>query len=450
MGRNTVPPHSQFSLQRTTTKLMTATQALAIDASQFRGDFPILQTHARSGAPLAYLDNAASTQRPTAVIEAISDCYRSYYANVHRGIHTLSEKATERYERSRQSVAEFLNAETRREVIFTAGTTAAINAVARSWGDANVGAGDHVLLTMAEHHANIVPWHQLASRTGAHVHFLPLSEDGRIDPAAAANLLDSLRPKMFAFTAVSNVLGTVNPVAELVSLARDRGAATLIDAAQAAPHAPVDVQAWNADFVIFSGHKLCGPTGIGVLYGREAMLEMMPPFLGGGAMIRRVTVDGFEPAPLPEKFEAGTPPITEAIGLEAAIGYLRDVGLSKIGTYERQLVERAEAGLRAIPGLRILGPAPEHKAGIVSFVIEGIHGHDIAQWLDTRGIAVRAGHHCAMPLHKSLGITASTRASFYFYNTPEEVDALIAGVGEAVERFKKKGRKRNAAIHSRR
>lgn len=428
---------------------MTFSEALAINASQFRGDFPILHTQARSGAPLVYLDNAASTQRPTVVIEAISDCYRNYYANVHRGIHTLSEASTERYERARESVAKFVNAELRREVIFTAGTTAAINTVARSWGEANVRAGDSLLLTLAEHHANIVPWHQLASRTGAHVHFLPLTPDGRIDLTAAANMLDSLRPKMFAFTAVSNVLGTINPVAELVALARDRGSATLVDAAQAAPHAPVDVREWNADFVAFSGHKVCGPTGIGVLYGRESMLDAMPPFLGGGAMIHRVTVNGFDPAPLPEKFEAGTPPITEAIGLEAAVGYLRDVGLANIGRYERQLAQRAEAGLRKLPGLHILGPDLEHKAGIVTFMIEGIHGHDIAQWLDTRGIAVRAGHHCAMPLHQSLGITASTRASFYFYNTPEEVDALIEGVGEAVERFKKKGRKRNAPVHSR-
>lgn len=429
---------------------MTVTEALAINASQFRGDFPILHTRARSGAPLAYLDNAASTQRPTAVIDAITDCYRNYYANVHRGIHTLSEASTERYERARKSVAEFLRAEHAREVIFTAGTTAAVNTVARSWGDANVGSGDSILLTMAEHHANIVPWHQLAARTGAHVHFLPLTGDGRIDLTAAANMLDSLRPKMFAFTAVSNVLGTINPVAEMVALARQRGAATMVDAAQAAPHAPIDVRQWNADFVVFSGHKVCGPTGIGVLYGRESMLDAMPPFLGGGAMIHRVTVEGFDPAPLPEKFEAGTPPITEAIGLEAALAYLREVGLADIQRYERQLVERAEAGLRELPGLRILGPAPEHKAGIVSFVIDGVHGHDIAQWLDTRGIAVRAGHHCAMPLHHSLGITASTRASFYFYNTPEEVDGLVEGVGEAVERFKKRGRKRDATIHSRR
>lgn len=421
---------------------MTVTEAFALDAGRFRSDFPILSTQSRSGAPLAYLDNGATTQRPSLVIDAISECYRTYYGNVHRGIHTLSEESTERYERARKTVAHFLNAESVREVIFTAGTTAAINTVARSWGAANVGEGDHILLTMAEHHANIVPWYQLATQVGAHVHFVPLTEDGRLNLESVARMLDSLSPKIFAFTAVSNVLGTINPVTALVELARQRGAATLVDAAQAAPHSPVDVREWGADFVVFSGHKVCGPTGIGVLYGRESVLEAMPPFLGGGAMIHRVTTRGFDPAPLPEKFEAGTPPITEAIGLEAAVEYLRGIGLEAIGRYERQLVERAEAGLRQLEGLQILGPAPEHKAGIVSFVIDGIHAHDIAQWLDTRGIAVRAGHHCAMPLHQSLGISASTRASFYFYNTPEEVDAMVEAVGEARERFMKRGRKR--------
>lgn len=421
---------------------MTVTEAFALDAGRFRSDFPVLTTRSRSGAPLAYLDNGASTQHPSVVIDAISECYRGYYANVHRGIHTLSEESTERYERARKTVARFLNTETARELIFTAGTTAGINTVARAWGAANVREGDHILLTMAEHHANIVPWFQLATQVGAHVHFVPLTEDGRLNPESVVRMLDSLRPKIFAFTAVSNVLGTINPVAALVEMARERGAVTLVDAAQAAPHGPVDVRQWGADFVVFSGHKVCGPNGIGVLYGREAILEAMPPFLGGGAMIHRVTTRGFDPAPLPEKFEAGTPPIAEAIGLEAAVEYLSEVGLEAIGRYERQLVERAEAGLREIPDLEILGPDPEHKAGIVSFVIEGIHAHDIAQWLDTRGIAVRAGHHCAMPLHQSLGIPASTRASFYFYNTPDEVDALVDAVGEARQRFMKRGRKR--------
>lgn len=421
-------------------------EPLAIDTGLFRADFPILETTANSGVPIVYLDNAASTQRPDQVIDAMSECYREYYANVHRGIHTLSELSTERYERARQTLADFMNTESLRELIFTAGTTSAINTVTRSWGESNVSAGDNILLTMAEHHANIVPWHQLAQRVGAHVHFVPLTEDGKIDLQAAANMLDSLRPKIFAFTAVSNVLGTIFPVKQLASLAHQFDALALVDAAQAAPHGPIDVRDWDADFVVFSGHKICGPTGIGVLYGREALLDAMPPFLGGGAMIHRVTTEGFEPAALPEKFEAGTPPITEAIGLEAAVRYVRNVNLTRIHRYEQQLGLRAEAGLKQIPGLKILGPemqdAGDEKSGIVSFVIDGVHAHDIAQYLDTHGIAVRAGHHCAMPLHQSLGITASTRASFYFYNTPVEVDQLIAAVAETRDRFAPKGRKR--------
>lgn len=422
------------------------TEPLALDASTYRADFPILDATASSGAPIVYLDNAASTQRPEQVIEAISDCYRNYYANVHRGIHTFSELSTERYERARQTIADFLNTESLRELIFASGTTAAINLVARSWGEANVGAGDNILLTIAEHHANIVPWHQLAERVGAHVNFVPLAEDGRLDLQAVGNMLETLKPKIFAFTAVSNVLGTVFPVKQLVDLAHEHDAITLVDAAQAAPHSPIDVRAWDADFVVFSGHKICGPTGIGVLYGRESLLDAMPPFLGGGAMIHRVTVEGFEPAELPEKFEAGTPPITEAIGLEAAVRYVRGIGLENIYHYEQQLASRAEAGLREIRGLRLLGPESDSdlndKSGIVSFVIDGVHAHDIAQFLDVKGIAVRAGHHCAMPLHQSLGITASTRASFYFYNTPAEVDQLIAAVAETRDRFAPKGRKR--------
>jgi cysteine desulfurase/selenocysteine lyase len=413
------------------------------NAEQFRADFPILEAKTADGVPIAYLDNAASTQRPQEVLEAMDDCYRNYYANVHRGIHTLSELSTERFERARQTVADFLNTETLREVIFTSGTTGAINLVARSWGDQNVSAGDNLLITMAEHHANIVPWQQLAARKGAHLHFHPLTDDGRLDLQLVETAIATQRPKIFAFTAVSNVLGTVNPVEELVAIARKYGVTTLVDAAQAAPHGPIDVRRWNADFVVFSGHKICGPTGIGVLYGREEILADMPPFLGGGAMIHRVTTSGFEPAALPEKFEAGTPPIVEAIGLDAAIQYLRRVGLSTIRDYERVLTERAEQGLRQICGVHILGPAIEHKAGMVSFVIDGVHAHDVAQWLDTYGVAIRAGHHCAMPLHQSLGIAASSRASFYFYNTVAEVDLFIQAVAETVEKFSRKGRKRS-------
>lgn len=412
-------------------------------AEQLRLDFPVLESTTKHGVPITYLDNAASTQHPRSVIDAMSDCYSHYYANVHRGIHTLSELATEKYEHARQVAADFLNTESLREVIFTSGTTAAINLVARSWGDANVKAGDNILLTMAEHHANIVPWHQLAERTGAHVHFVPLTEDGRIELTAVEQMLESLRPKIFAFTAVSNVLGTVFPVPEFVERAHHYGALALVDAAQAAPHMPIDVRQWDADFVTFSGHKVCGPTGIGVLYGRESLLQQMPPFLGGGAMIHRVTTTGFEAAELPEKFEAGTPPIVEAIGLAVALRYVQRVGLEAIAAHEQLLTAQAQSGLAGIPGIEILGPAAEHKAGIVSFNLRGVHAHDIAQWLDTRGVAIRAGHHCAMPLHQSIGVSASSRASFYFYNTPAEVDLLIEAVDEARVRFAPRGRKRS-------
>ncbi|MEZ6086712.1 MAG: cysteine desulfurase [Pirellulaceae bacterium] len=314
-------------------------------------------------------------------------------------------------------VAGFLHASNEREIVFTAGTTAGINLVARSWGDGQVQSGDCILTTMMEHHANIVPWQQLAQRTGCSVVFSPLTEDGRLCEESFDRLLAQHRPKLVAITAASNVLGTINPVKEYVRKAHQAGALVLVDAAQAAPHAKLDVIDWDADFVTFSAHKLCGPTGIGVLYGKEALLDAMPPFLGGGAMIHRVTTAGFEPAALPEKFEAGTPAIAEAIGLAAAIGYLEDIGLERIAEHEQTLCRLAHEKLQQIDGLRILGPTPEHKAGIVSFSIDAVHPHDVSQWLDRRGVAIRAGHHCAMPLHESLGISASSRGSFYLYNT---------------------------------
>ncbi len=318
------------------------TQLADIDVSRYRADFPILGRTVNSGAPLAFLDNAASTQRPTAVIGAISDCYEHYYANVHRGIHTLSEESTQRYEQSRSTVARFIHAASDREVVFAAGTTAAINTIARTWGDENVGPGDVILLTIAEHHANIVPWHQLAERRGCRVEFIPLRDDFTIDDESVQAALERFQPKLFAFTAASNVLGTEFPVARWTSMAHAAGSTVLVDAAQAAPHRRLDVQQWDADFVVFSGHKLCGPNAIGVLYGKERLLEAMPPFLGGGAMIHRVTTSGFEPAELPEKFEAGTPPIVEAIGLGAAVDYISEVGLEQIAAHEHRLCERAD------------------------------------------------------------------------------------------------------------
>jgi cysteine desulfurase/selenocysteine lyase len=393
---------------------------------------------------LIYFDNAASTQHPTAVIDAMSDCYRRYYSNVHRGIHTLSEESTEAYESAREITATFLNAASSREIVFTAGTTAAINTVARSWGDANLTQDDVILLLISEHHANIVPWHQLARRTGCRVEFVPIDDDFLITDESIAQHLDEHQPKLFAFGAASNTLGTEYPVERWTKMAHQQGATVLVDAAQAAPHWSIDVQAWDADFVVFSGHKVCGPTGIGVLYGKEAMLEAMPPFLGGGGMISRVTVDGFTTHELPEKFEAGTPPIVEAIGLGTALNYLKAIGLDRIHEHEQCLGTRCDAGLREIDGVRIIGPAAEYKGGINSFVIDGVHAHDVSQFLDSRGVAVRAGHHCTMPLHDAVGVSATARASCYFYNTESEVDQFLQAVTDVRAKFARSGSRRRS------
>jgi cysteine desulfurase / selenocysteine lyase len=406
---------------------------IPFEVERIRGDIPILQTRLHGdrvpgGVPLAFLDNAASTQRPRQVIQTISHVFEHDYANVHRGIHTLSERSTELYEAAREKVREFIQAAESAEVIFTRGTTEGINLVARSWGDAFLKAGDEILLTEMEHHANIVPWHQLAARNGAVVRFIPISDEGRLQLDTLDKLLTQ-RTKIVAVTAVSNVLGTINPIKKIIRRAHDVSAVTLVDAAQSVPHLATDVQELGCDFLSFSGHKMLGPTGIGVLYGRRELLEKMPPFLGGGSMIRRVRLDGFEPAELPAKFEAGTPPIVEAIALGTAIDYLQDIGLDAIHSHEVSLATLAHERLANIPGIKFLGPTPQEKSGIVSFTIDGVHAHDIAQVLDHHGVAVRAGHHCTMPLHKRLGIAASTRASFYLYNNAHEVEQF----GEAVE-----------------
>jgi len=418
--------------------MSTTIAAARLDPEVYRPDFPILSQPVR-GVPLVYLDNAATSQRPREVIQAIVDTYERHYANVHRGIHWLADQATDLYENARESVERFINAPSREEVIFTSGTTAGINLVARSWGDANVRPGDEVLLTQMEHHSNLVPWHQLAERTGAVVRHVPVTEDGRLDLAAFDRLL-CRRTRMVAVTALSNVLGTVNPVAEIIRRAHDAGALVLVDGAQSVPHQATDVTALDVDFLAFSGHKMLGPSGIGVLYGKRELLEAMPPFLGGGSMIRRVTLEGFEPADVPARFEAGTPAIVPAIGLGAAIEYLQRVGLDAIGEHERVLTRRAHEVLGSIGGVRLLGPPPEEKGGIVSFVLDRIHPHDVAQLLDRHGVAIRAGHHCAMPLHRRFGIAASSRASFYFYNTLEEIDRL----GEALEQVKHVFQRRKA------
>lgn len=414
---------------------MSALSSPPLNVEAIRGDFPILSTTIR-GKPLSYLDNAATTQHPRAVIQALVDVYERSYANVHRGIHWLSDQSTDLYEQSREKVRRFINAPACEQVIFTRGTTESINLVARSWGDSNLRGGDEVLLSEMEHHSNFVPWQQLAARSGAVLRYLPISDDGLLQLEALDTLLTA-RTKLVAVTAVSNVLGTINPVETLVRRARQVGALVLIDAAQSVPHQPIDVQALDADFLAFSGHKMLGPSGVGVLYGRRELLEAMPPFLGGGSMIRRVRLEGFEPADLPAKFEAGTPPIVPAIGLGAAIDYLQRIGLGAIHRHERMLTTRAHEVLQAVGGVRLLGPTPDKKAGIVSFTLDGIHAHDVAQLLDRQGIAVRAGHHCTMPLHKRLRITASARASFYLYNTLDEVEHLGEALHEAKRVFRR-------------
>lgn len=430
----------------TATTNAAATAPKTFDPEALRADFPILQTriHAdpdaappKPGVPLVYLDNAATTQRPRQVIQSIVDVYEKQYANVHRGIHWLSDQSTDLYEESRETARTFINAPTKEEVVFTHGTTEGINLVARSWGDANIKAGDEILLTEMEHHANLVPWQQLAARTGCKLKHIPITDDGHLRMDLLPSLLTE-RVKLVAVAAVSNVLGTINPIGEIIRQAHAAGAIVLVDAAQSAPHMTTDVQALDCDFLVFSGHKMLGPSGVGILYGKRALLEAMPPFLGGGSMIRRVKLDSFEPADLPAKFEAGTPPIVPAIGLGAAIRYLNDIGLEAIHAHEQKLAARAHEVLTELGGVRFLGPAPSEKAGIVSFTMQAMHAHDIAQLLDRYGVAVRAGHHCTMPLHKRLGITASARASFYFYNTMAEVETFGRALAEALHVFKRK------------
>ena len=416
---------------------MSLTSTPPLDAEMLRADFPILATLVHDGLPLVYFDNAATAQRPRQVIQSLVDVYEKHYANVHRGIHWLSEQSTDLYGEAREKVRAFINASQLEEVIFTYGATEGINLVAHSWGDDNVHAGDEILLTEMEHHSNLVPWQQLAARTGAVLRYLPITDDGLLDLEQLPSLLTD-RTRLVAFTAMSNVLGTINPVAEIVRQAHAAGAVVLIDAAQSAGHQATDVQATGADFLAFSGHKLMGPNGVGVLYGRRELLETMRPFLGGGSMIRRVTLAGFEPADLPAKFEAGTPPIVPAIGLGTAIDYLQNIGLDNIHQHERRLTLRAHEVLSSVPGVRLFGPPPEKKGGVVSFTLEGIHAHDVAQLLDRQGIAVRAGHHCAMPLHKRLGVSATSRASFYFYNTQAEVERLAPAL-EQVKHWLRRG-----------
>lgn len=391
-----------------------------------RADFPILSQKHHDDIPLIYLDNGASSQKPNCVIDAMTSYYHEHHANVHRGIHKLSDSATTLYEGARDKVRRFINAASRREVIFTRGTTEGINLVANTWGRTNLGPGDVVVLSLMEHHANIVPWQILAQQCGFTVEYLSLTPDGTLDMNRYEQLLTRGNVRLVAVMHVSNVLGTVNPIQHMASLAHAHGALMMVDAAQSVPHQPVDVQALDCDFLVFSSHKMAGPTGIGVLYGKRDLLEAMPPWIGGGDMIATVTLAGSTWNDLPYKFEAGTPSIAEAVGLGAAVDYLTQLGMGVIHDYVHDLTTYLYEGLRSISHLSIIGPA--ERSSLVSFIVDGIHAHDVAQYLDQRGIAVRAGHHCAMPLHTHYDVAATTRASCYFYNTLDEISALLSAL----------------------
>jgi cysteine desulfurase/selenocysteine lyase len=404
------------------------------DVVALRREFPILQQQVH-GKPLAFLDSGASSQKPRQVIDCLEDYYRRYNANVHRGVYTLSEQATFAYERARGKVARFIGAAHKREVVFTRNTTEAINLVAYAWGGANVGPGDRILLTLMEHHSNIVPWQMLAQRTGARLDYIGLDDEGRMNlDELDIKLTEGV--KLLAVTHQSNVLGTVNPVAMLAERAHAVGAKILVDGAQSVPHMPVDVKALGCDFMAFSGHKMCGPTGVGALWTRREILEAMPPFLGGGSMIEVVELDQSSYAEIPARFEAGTPAIGEAIALGEACDYLTNVGMEAIHQHEQALTGYAIDRMASVPGLRILGPqSTEERGGAISFTLDGVHPHDVAAILDGEGVAVRAGHHCTQPLHRHFDVPASTRASFYIYNVAEEIDRLVVGLEKARKLF---------------
>jgi cysteine desulfurase/selenocysteine lyase len=403
-----------------------------LEVERLRADFPILAQRIH-GHPLVYLDNGASSQRPTAVLDAERRYAEQMHSNVHRGVHTLSQRATDAFEGARERVRRFLNARSTKEILFTRGTTESINLVAQSWGGANLRAGDEVVISWLEHHANIVPWQMACDRAGARLRVVPIDRRGELDLDAYRSMLGD-RTKIVAITHVSNALGTVNPVREIVAAARARGIPVLLDGAQAVPHLRIDVQALDCDFYAFSGHKLYGPTGIGVLYGREALLEKMPPWQGGGDMILTVSFEKTTYNQLPWKFEAGTPNMGGAVGLAAAMDYVDAIGIERIAAWEHELLEHATTKLTAVPGLTIVGTARD-KASLVSFVIDGVHPHDLGTILDQSGIAIRTGHHCAMPVMEFFDLPATARASFAFYNTKAEIDALAAALHDARAMF---------------
>jgi cysteine desulfurase/selenocysteine lyase len=403
-----------------------------LNASEIRKDFPILQRIVK-GKRLVYLDSAATTQKPLAVIEATERYYKMYNANVHRGIYYISEEATQAYEGARDKVAAFINAPAREGIIFTRNATESINLVASSWGRSHLHTGDEILLSIMEHHSNLIPWQLIAQQTGAKLRFIQLTPDGRLDLSELPKLLTA-RTKLVALTHVSNVLGTINPAGELARKAHQAGALILIDAAQSAPHLRVDVQAIDCDFLAFSGHKMLGPTGIGVLYGKVDLLDSMPPYMGGGEMINEVQLESATYRELPGKFEAGTPNVAGAIGLGAAIDYLNHVGLEEITKHEKSLVSYGVEALRNLDDLEIYGPLPD-RAGVIAFNLKGIHPHDVSTILDEDAVAIRAGHHCTQPLMRWLDVAATARASFYLYNTTDDVDKLVESLKKVKEIF---------------
>ncbi|MDZ4689473.1 MAG: cysteine desulfurase [Planctomycetaceae bacterium] len=418
---------------------MTAT-ALAADwnVARIRDDFPILHQRLAGDRPLVYLDTAATAQKPQVVIDKLVEALTQYNSNVHRGIHQLGDRMTTELEAAREIVQRFLNAAEPDEIVFTSGTTMSINLVAHGWARKFLKPSDEILVNEMEHHANLVPWQMVAKATGAVLKYIPLTTDGRLDLTALDDVLTS-RTKLLAVTGMSNVLGTVNPIGELARRAHAVGAKILVDAAQSVPHQATDVRALDVDFLAFSGHKLYGPTGVGVLYAKRRLLEQMDPFLGGGHMIREVFHDHATWADPPAKFEAGTAPFVEAVALGAAVEYVTALGLDRIHAYEQSLLDYATRQLAAIPGLTIHGPAVEHKGAIVSLTVDGVHPHDLADLLDREGVAIRAGHHCTMPLHELLHLTATARASFAFYNTMGEVDALADALRKARRKFRLPG-----------
>jgi cysteine desulfurase/selenocysteine lyase len=404
-----------------------------IPIAAIRDDFPILKRRINN-KPLIYFDSAATSQKPLSVINTISDYYQNHNANIHRGVHTLAEEATGLYESARNKIAKFINAKFPSEIIYTKNTTESINLVVNTWGRSELLSGELVLLTEMEHHSNLVPWQMLAKEKGLELEFIPVLENGTLDHHAYEQLLIR-KPRIVSFTHMSNVLGTINPVKKMAELAHKHGAVVLIDGAQSVPHMEVNVLDLDADFYAFSGHKMLGPTGIGILYGKKAILEKIPPFMGGGDMIKQVHLRTFLPNDVPYKFEAGTPPIAEVVGLSSAIDYLEKIGMSNIQRHEHSLMRYAFDRLSKMPGITIIGKELENRGGVISFTVDGIHPHDVAQILDSDGIAVRAGHHCAMPLHERFQLPATTRASFYLYNTEAEIDQMVISLQKVQKTF---------------